>query len=319
MPNESLTVSQASVAALKQMSLTLQDLAAQMENEYVRLMNDFEQNQQGLGPHSGQIHTLLLQLKELSKPGSMALNRLVLKLETAATIRTAMLEDSPYGSGGGDSSPSAILGRIYDSEYHQRLSPREHTADGRHQGSWQGNTFITSDDFVPGKNNPHKLTFGQLRQQARQKYGIDYTGTPFVNGYADFSGISVAQVGLQDIVDANLADHPELYDSKNGVDFRNMFSDNHRSRNFGYADTIAAAKQLPIPGLKPGYTKDDLADWRKKNGFTWDESHDHGYLLVPGFIHNNTSHTGLVAIDTHGDDAEANFTARHNPQVTDPF
>jgi len=315
---ESITVTEASVAALKQMSQTLQNLILRLDGEYSRLMEAFEADQPGLGPHDGKLRTLLQELDVQSQSACQTIQRLILKVEAAAAARSVMLTDSPYKSGSG-SSPEAILGRIYDGEYRQRQSPRETTADGRHQGNWQGNTFVISDGFVPGKSNPGGLTFGQLRQQYRDRFGIDYTGTPYIDGYADFSHVAVARVDLHEMVDAVLADHPELYDAKNGVDFQHMFSDSHRSRNFSYADALAAAKQLPIPGLMPGYCADDLAAWRKANRFTWDESLTYGYLLVPGFIHNNTAHTGLVGIDTHSADAEDNFAARHKPQVTDPF
>lgn len=315
MPIQNIAVTPEATAALRQMAEELQLQRSQLKKECTHLQEIFDENQQGLGPHAESLRRLLALLEENTSLASNGLTKMAMRLNTAAKVRSLLLEDgnsyAPTASSGSDAAD--ILGRIYDDNYRRRRMPRETTNDGQIRGSWQGNVFCLSDSFVPSSCNPGGLTFGQLKQQLADQYGIHYTGTPFAGGYADFSGVAVAQVGLEEIVDANLKQNPGLFDPVKGIDFETIYS--RRDVNFALADEIAAAKQLPIPGLVPGYTADELKQWRSKHGFSWDESFQNGYLLVPAIIHGNTGHTGLVSVGTHGSDAEANFAARHMPPI----
>lgn len=172
-------------------------------------------------------------------------------------------------------------------------------------GQWQENVFFPDKNAIPTVFNPHKRTFGQIIENFEKKFGISFTGIPFTkDGIADFSGIAIAQVPAEDIIEAY---YPGLVDMS-AMNYQKVFK--NRSANLQLADEFAAARQLPIPGLPMPYDLDDLAQWRKDNLFTWEESPIYGYLLVPAEIHDNISHSGLVAIETRSEKAVKNITAR---------
>lgn len=183
-------------------------------------------------------------------------------------------------------------------------SPATETSSGSARGSWDGTTFTLDDDYIPEKYNDDGLTVAQIKQNLHETYGIDVGGIPYVNGVADFSGISVANIPTADIVTRSTGMSSEEYASLSQNErtavFQKVFSDatdgkSKRERNFDYADQIAAERQIPIPGLHEGYTATDLKKWRSEHKFSWDEQVTGGYNLVPTIIHGNVSHTGLVS------------------------
>ncbi len=209
---------------------------------------------------------------------------------------------------------SLILGQMYDDLYRQRLTPKE---TGGQTGVWLEDTFYPDDTAVPEKHNPERMSYGEVKEKLEREYGLKFDGITYKNGYADFSSVSVAKVDLAEIVDRHvlrdLQKNPEVH--AEGINFTDIYK--KRARNFDIADEIATEKKLAIPGLKQGYTKSDLHTWRKENRFTWDESFDNGYILVPSVIHGNISHTGLVGIGTHGQDIELASAQRHIRHSTD--
>lgn len=183
-------------------------------------------------------------------------------------------------------------------------SPAVETSLGTARGSWEGTMFTLDDNYVPEKYNDDCLTVAQIKQNLHEAYGIDMGGIPYVNGVADFSSISVANIPTADIVmrstGMSLEEYALLSQCERTEVFQTVFSDvsdgkSKRERNFDYADQIASERQIVIPGLPEGYTAADLKKWRSEHKFSWDEQVNGGYNLVPTIIHGNVSHTGLVS------------------------
>ena len=190
---------------------------------------------------------------------------------------------------------AGVQARIYASGYRKLRAPSS-------GGTWEGDVFHPDLDVIPKRYNPDGLTFGQIIEKVERLYGLHYTGTPFTEGFADFSGIALAQIGLEKLMRSSGDEHIE-------DDLHGTFSDD-RNDNFSLADLAAAEMGIPIPGLGEKYTAAKLAQWRKDNRFTWDESMVYGCLLVPSELHNNIDHTGLVAIAKRADQAVARIQKR---------
>ena len=131
-------------------------------------------------------------------------------------------------------------------------------------GEWSGEAgnsiWKPNRDIEPGDrngtNSEHK-TWGEILDQ----YGID--GIPFKDGEPDFSEISKGTVQIDD------------------------FSDD-RSSNFDQADEKLAEQR--------GCTPEEVAKWRKENGYTWHESKDCKTMMkVPTEVHGNIPHSGGVS------------------------
>jgi hypothetical protein len=220
---------------------------------------------------------------------------MVLKMQRVGAIINGHIEGSfPISAGEAITPPPenqsyvvGVMSQIYANGYQKMIEPK-------HNGSWNGNVFVPDMDSVPAKYNPEGRSFGQIIDVMEQKFGIHFTGIPFKDEIADFSGIAIAQIDMTEIVEAH---YPNAVNDMNSVDFKTVFED--RAKNFDMADEIVASRQLPIPGLPKNYTAKELKKWREKNHFTWEESPHYGYLLVSAEIHNNIPHTGLVAIQTH--------------------
>lgn len=128
-------------------------------------------------------------------------------------------------------------------------------------GHWDGergnSNWYPEPDFVPGKANPEGKTWSEILN----KYGIDHI--PFKDGEPDFSEISKGTVEIE------------------------PFSDS-RTDNFDKAD-IELAKQK-------GCTPEEVAKWRKENGYTWHECKDMKTMQkVPSVVHNNVPHSGGIS------------------------
>ena len=132
--------------------------------------------------------------------------------------------------------------------------------DGKN-GHWEderGNSYwILDSGSIPGKANPEGKTWKEISD----KYGID--SIPFKDGEPNFSEISKGKVEIE------------------------PFSAS-RTDNFDKAD-IALANQK-------GRTPEEVAKWRKENGYTWHECKDMKTMQkVPGIVHNNIPHSGGIA------------------------
>lgn len=182
--------------------------------------------------------------------------------------------------------------------------PGTETGEGSVRGAWNGSTFVLDDSYVPEKYNDSKSSMAQIKKNLSDRYGIQVDGIPYVDGIADFSGISVAHIATSDIVKRatgmTQAEYSQLTQTDRSRVFQEVFSDASdgickRNRNFDYADQITSEKHISIPGLSDGYSASDLKKWRIENKFSWDEQVNLGYNLVPTVIHGNLSHTGLVS------------------------
>nr|WP_315098398.1 HNH endonuclease [uncultured Fretibacterium sp.] len=138
----------------------------------------------------------------------------------------------------------------------------------RENGKWEserGDSIWKPDpDYVPQKANPE----GKPWRDILDKHDID--GITFKDGEPDFSEISKGTVEIED------------------------FSDS-RSDNFDKAD-IALAEQR-------GCSPEEVADWRKENGYTWHECKDMKTMQkVPCEVHNNIPHSGGISEAKKGAD-----------------
>ena len=177
-------------------------------------------------------------------------------------------------------------------------SPSEITSDGELKGTWEDGAFVLDDSYIPGERfNPEHKTIGEIKTDLRDTYGIELDRIPFVDDEADFSSLSVAHLDSDEIARERLGVSPEEWaalEEKERVGKRAEVFES-RSPNFAAADRLAAERGIEIPTLGNNYTASELADWRQKNHFTWDEQLGKGYNLVPSVIHNNVAHTGLVS------------------------
>jgi len=128
-------------------------------------------------------------------------------------------------------------------------------------GNWDGergdSTWRPDRDSVPLKSNPEGKTWGEILD----KYGID--GIPFKDGEPDFGEISKGDVKIE------------------------PFS-TERSDNFDKADQKLAEQK--------GCTPEEVAKWRKENGYTWHECKDMETMQkVPSEVHNNVPHSGGIS------------------------
>lgn len=313
------SVSEAAAGALEQTAAKLEELLQTKQAARQALSEAFEENESGLGAHSDQIRALIEEARKTDAEGSVQVRKLSRKVKFAAMTRRKHIENSGYqksGAGTPAHETAAVLGRICDSNRRNRIVPHETGGSGRRAGSWTGDTFTPDDAFIPAKSNPGGMTFGQIRKDLKERYGIDFSGVPYHDGYADFSSVAVARVELSEVVEMRVEMDSGLIDSGNGgVNFEKLFAG--REKNFDCADQIAARRQLRIKGLPEGYTSADLKAWRKKNKFSWDESYDNGYILVPGIVHDNIRHTGLVGVATHGAEMEAGHRSKLARRVKD--
>jgi hypothetical protein len=140
--------------------------------------------------------------------------------------------------------------------------PIDNGKDGtENNGSWEGDRgnskWIPNPDFVPNKANPEGKTWSEILD----KYGID--GINYKDGEPDFSEISKGTVEIE------------------------PFSDS-RTDNFDKAD-IELVKQR-------GCSPEEVAKWRKENGYTWHECKDMKTMQkVPSEVHNNIPHSGGIS------------------------
>jgi len=159
-------------------------------------------------------------------------------------------------------------GKVFDkpmSEYDKPLGAiRENIKNCPLEGSngqWNGergdSTWYPDRDSMPGKCNPENKTWGEILD----KYRID--GITFKDGEPDFSEISKGTVEIE------------------------PFS-TERTDNFDKAD-IELAKQK-------GCTPEEVAKWRKENGYTWHECKDMRTMQkVPSEVHSNIPHSGGIS------------------------
>lgn len=234
----SLVVTMEAVVAIRALAGHIEELNNTLVSSAGTLLTEYEENKSGLGSHSSSIVALLEDLQR-DCSSKKDINLLVKRLRTSADIRQAHIDGSfPISkitrANETQTYIAGVLGRIYASGYRAMRKP---SADG----TWQSNIFIPDLSYKPTKYNPEDRTFAEIIANLETSYGIQYVGTPFVEGYTDFSQIALAQIGLEDIVKAHCDDFLLFSDQ---LDYGEILSE--RNQNFCYADQIAADKQLPM-------------------------------------------------------------------------
>lgn len=300
-----ITVSPEAINAEKKLLQKLQDLQKNLEIGSRELISVFFDNQYGLGRHNQDIYFLIADIENSTKQ-IKEVHKLCRRLKLSIKNREHHLNGGfPISSADENVKYVAgVMGRIYSDGYKKMRTPSI-------DGTWKDNVFNPNPNVTPTKYNPDNKSFRQIISDLKDKYGLCYTGTPYIEGYADFSGIALAQVSFAEIIDKHVQHGTTVDPLADGdnINYEDVFSS--RSKNFRYADEICATSGIAIPGLPDGYSASDLELWRKENHFTWDESYINGYLLVPSEIHNNIPHTGLVGIATHIKQTEQSIQDKH--------
>ena len=141
-------------------------------------------------------------------------------------------------------------------------------------GKWEGDEgnskWIPESDYVPQKNNPEGMTWGEI--MGREK--ID--GISYRDGEPDFSEVARDTVEIDDF----------------GTD---------RNENFSQADEKLSGKwNQEAKDGKTDWTPRDVANYRRENGLTWHERSDMRTMdLVPRDVHNNMPHSGGISVAKH--------------------
>ena len=311
-------VAQVTGAAVKRLQALEEELKSTIRagrSAIEALKESYRENQSGLGAHSDAFQRSILQMEQQLQAEEKRMRMLARQVHMAAKIRRQLAQPESVSMDKGERVSKAaqpvestapvkgvrvqksvqmtsedciaLLRQLYVLYFRKMRAPKQKSPAGTAAGTWKSEIFYPDADWIPPYKNPEHRTFGEIQQALAEKFNIPVQGIPFRDGCADFSGIAVAQISLKDMLDAC----PAVPEGKNPLEALK-----NRRRNMDLADRIAVEKQLPIPGLSPGYTLADLRKWKKENGFTWDESPTQGYLLVPTIIHGNIGHTGVVAI-----------------------
>jgi len=90
-------VTEEAIQLITDTSSRYDEVLEQLRNEVSRLEAAFEENEGGLGAHSGDIKDLLDYLKLLVDSSEAPIKRLQLKLGKAALIRTKHIQENGYG------------------------------------------------------------------------------------------------------------------------------------------------------------------------------------------------------------------------------
>lgn len=275
----------------------------------------FDDNQEGLGPHHKTIENILEEMHRIGMITAAPANELAENMEYLADVYQEIMDDDLYGyekaGPAADSELAGIVETLKDglpemNDRHtvqiaaqaRKLNTPKDDIQGV-KGQWSNNVYYLNDDFVPPKHNSQKYTVGEIKGFLKNDYGLSLEGIPYNNDSADFSSIAVANISTMDMLiyasDLSEQEYLDLPSSMRLELFEKTFKGT-RKANFKIAETIAAQKQIAIPGLGSDYTATDLRKWREKHFFSWDEQVHTGYNLVPAVIHGNVPHTGLVGV-----------------------
>lgn len=146
-------------------------------------------------------------------------------------------------------------------EKNEQSQNEKHCPIEGHGGHWEGergnSKWIPDADYVPQKQNKEEQSWGEILN----KYDIE--DVSFKDGEPDFSDVSKGNVEIEEFT-------------------------TNRSDNFDQADMKLAEQKGCMP--------EDVAKWRKENGYTWHECRDMKTMQkVPSKVHNNITHSGGVS------------------------
>lgn len=92
-------VNEQAIAALENMSSQLTEVSDRIKQETQKLRTSFEDNEDGLGPHTSSILALIEEVEQTDEEASAPVKKLVLKLTRAAQLRRDQLENDRYKGG----------------------------------------------------------------------------------------------------------------------------------------------------------------------------------------------------------------------------
>ena len=280
------------------------------------LINTYREVENYIGPYSDRLYQRLIYIKENQEEFSSIINQLSEEL-----IKTAQaIEDYlHFKSGNVEAMLRAVIENrkqfvdrqdsMLGMEEKRKRSTGEQTKTGVEKGRWEGERYYFCDDYIPNdkKLNPDRKTMRDIKLELYENYGLKVDGISFENDEMNLKNCSLVQLSYEDIMER--AVEKMSWEEKKKFRLDNMtaqekrlkkmqivFNKERRKINFQIADELLAMKQISLPGLVCPYTPEQVAEWRQKRGFSWDEQVTNGYLLVPTIIHRQLAHIGLVGI-----------------------
>lgn len=98
-----VNVSEQAIMQLNNMAAQLQQISDDIHKEVAQLRQVFEENEEGLGSHSGDILSLIEDVESAEDDASKPVLKLVLKLQRVALIRMKHLTTNEYTNSKGKS------------------------------------------------------------------------------------------------------------------------------------------------------------------------------------------------------------------------
>ena len=99
----SVNVTEQAIATLNNMAAQLQQISEDIHKEVAQLRTVFEENEAGLGAHSGDILSLIEDVESAEDDASKPVLKLVLKLQRAALTRMKHINTNEYTNSKGRS------------------------------------------------------------------------------------------------------------------------------------------------------------------------------------------------------------------------
>ena len=94
-----MSVTEESVRQLEEMAGRLEELTEEIRAELGALQETWEEQQDGLGAHSGSIRDLIREMEQIEKDAAGSAAMLALRLEKSALIRRMHIEQDLYQEG----------------------------------------------------------------------------------------------------------------------------------------------------------------------------------------------------------------------------
>ena len=91
-----MSVTEESVRQLEEMAGRLEELTEEIRAELGALQETWEEQQDGLGAHSGSIRDLIREMEQIEKDAAGSAAMLALRLEKSALIRRMHIEQDLY-------------------------------------------------------------------------------------------------------------------------------------------------------------------------------------------------------------------------------
>lgn len=89
-------VTEEALAAMDTAAKAMEEITEQLKNDIKQLENIFEENEAGLGAHSGDIRALIEELQVIGETASNPVKKLILKMLRSMLIRRKHIEENKY-------------------------------------------------------------------------------------------------------------------------------------------------------------------------------------------------------------------------------